>query len=97
MERDDIDPVDFESMDMPVPPAFLKSMELKRTFKIPDRKPEGSKASGAYNHPWPLTDLLICWDMKWDQHQVQAVVVVNVAVLHIDADTRTGQLRFCGR
>ena len=74
-------------MEMPVPPAHLKSIEFKRTFKIPDRKPEGSKSSGSYNHPWPLTDLLICWDMKWDQNQVQAADRLTIAVLYISALT----------
>ena len=79
VDRKDMKELDFASMQVPVPIGKLKSVEFKRTFRIPDHAPQGNKiSSGTYNHPWPLTDMLICWDMKWDKaHQASDSMLVT--------------------
>ena len=85
VDRDVVKSLNFSTLDVPMPISKLRSIEFKRTFRIPDCKPQGNKvSSGTYNHPWPLTDMLICWDMKWDKAHQASDPLLLVCKMCID-------------
>lgn len=62
--------LDFTDM-QPFDAKLIKTMEFKKTFRIPDQSGEGSKVpSTSFNHQWLLTDNLIAWNFLWDDEHL---------------------------